>query len=45
MRVLVVDDDDGFREELTDLLARGGHLVRGVPTAGGAITALTRFRS
>lgn len=40
MRVLVVDDDDAFRDDLADLLKRSGHVVRGAATAAGALAAL-----
>jgi DNA-binding response OmpR family regulator/DNA-binding HxlR family transcriptional regulator len=40
VRVLVVDDDSEFREELTALLSRSGHAVTGVESAGEATTAL-----
>lgn len=40
MRLLVVDDDPVFREELTELLASDGHSVRSAPSVAGAVTAL-----
>jgi CheY-like chemotaxis protein/DNA-binding transcriptional ArsR family regulator len=40
MRVLVVDDDSAFREELASLLAGSGHTVTDVATAAEATTAL-----
>jgi CheY-like chemotaxis protein len=40
MRVLVVDDDSEFREELTGLLARSGHVVTDVATPDLATAAL-----
>lgn len=40
MRVLVVDNDDEFREQLTALLVRGGHIVHDEATAAGALAAL-----
>jgi CheY-like chemotaxis protein/DNA-binding transcriptional ArsR family regulator len=40
MRVLVVDDDAGFRDELVDLLQRGQHTVVSVASAGAATKAL-----
>jgi CheY-like chemotaxis protein len=40
MRVLVVDDDEEIREELTTLLGDGGHAVTGVASAALAITSL-----
>src|SRR5580700_5486155 len=40
MRVLVVDDDAEFRDELVDLLQRGQHTVVSVASAGAATKAL-----
>jgi DNA-binding NtrC family response regulator len=40
MRVLVVDDDDTFPEDLTALLARSGHEVADVASAGKALSTL-----
>jgi CheY-like chemotaxis protein/DNA-binding HxlR family transcriptional regulator len=40
MRVLVVDDDSEFRDELTALLSNGGHAVTGVPSVSQATDAL-----
>ncbi|MGA8275698.1 MAG: response regulator [Thermoplasmata archaeon] len=40
MRVLVVDDNSEFREQLTALLTAGGHSVTGVSSAAHATTAL-----
>jgi CheY-like chemotaxis protein len=40
MRVLVVDDDAEFREELTSILTDKGHIAEGVPSAAQATTAL-----
>jgi CheY-like chemotaxis protein len=40
MRVLVVDDDTGFRDGLAALLIEGGHQAKGVPSAALAIAAL-----
>ncbi len=40
MRLLVVDDDLVFREELTTLLSDGGHRVESVASAGKALEAL-----
>jgi CheY-like chemotaxis protein/DNA-binding HxlR family transcriptional regulator len=40
MRVLVVDDDTGFRDGLADLLIEGGHQAKGVPSAALAVAAL-----
>jgi CheY-like chemotaxis protein len=40
MRVLVVDDDPDFREELATLLGDAGHAVVGVSSAPEATTAL-----
>ncbi len=40
MRVLIVDDDADFREELATLLGDRGHLVRAVSSAVQAIRAL-----
>jgi signal transduction histidine kinase len=34
LRVMVVDDNDGFRESLVELLAAGGHVVVGEATNG-----------
>src|SRR5438874_13131123 len=34
LRVMVVDDNDGFRESLVALLATGGHVVVGEATNG-----------
>ena len=42
MRVLLVDDDSDFRQELSDLLGARGHAVSGVPSAHHAVTALER---
>jgi ActR/RegA family two-component response regulator/DNA-binding transcriptional ArsR family regulator len=42
MRVLVVDDDQGFREELGRLLVDHGNTATSVPSATGAIAALER---
>jgi len=42
MRVLVVDDDPGFREELTNLIRTGGHTATAVPSATLAIKSLER---
>ena len=42
MRVLLVDDDAGFREELTNLLSDAHHVVMAVPSVHLAITALER---
>jgi len=41
MRILVVDDDRGFREELTDLLGKAKHIATGVPSAARALEALS----
>jgi CheY-like chemotaxis protein len=38
--VLLVDDDDAFREDLSALLGRGGHQVRDVPSAARAVAEL-----
>ncbi|MGP8077179.1 MAG: response regulator [Thermoplasmata archaeon] len=40
MRILVVDDDAVFREELTDLLRDDGHLVTAVPSVLKALESL-----
>jgi CheY-like chemotaxis protein/DNA-binding HxlR family transcriptional regulator len=40
MRILLVDDDSTFREELADLLTDGGHSVTGVPSAAQATAEL-----
>jgi CheY-like chemotaxis protein len=40
MRVLVVDDDSEFREELVDLLTQRGHRATSAPSATLAIDAL-----
>jgi DNA-binding response OmpR family regulator/DNA-binding HxlR family transcriptional regulator len=40
MRVLVVDDDTEFREDLVGLLDAHGHVAQGVPTAALATRAL-----
>ncbi|HYK92734.1 MAG TPA: response regulator [Thermoplasmata archaeon] len=40
MRILVVDDDDVFREELQSLLEDEGHSVAAAPSAPKAIVAL-----
>ena len=37
MRILVVDDHEGFRDEVTGILSRNGHYVEGVGTAADAI--------
>lgn len=42
MRVLVVDDNSEFREELISLLSDGGHTTEGVASAAVAIKALER---
>jgi len=42
MRVLLVDDDSDFRQELSDLLGACGHTVSGVSSAHHAVTALER---
>ena len=42
MRVLLVDDDPVFREELTTLLSDIHHVVMAVPSVTLAITALER---
>jgi DNA-binding response OmpR family regulator/DNA-binding HxlR family transcriptional regulator len=42
MRILVVDDDAEFREELTSLLSDIHHVVMAVPTINLAVTALER---
>ncbi len=42
MRVLLVDDDWSFREELSGLLDDRGHVARSVPSAAQAVTALER---
>lgn len=42
MRVLVVDDDWEFRDELAALLTDKGHTTTGVPSAAMAINALER---
>ena len=40
MRILIVDDDAEFREELVELLERGHHAVNPVPSAAAATAAL-----
>jgi CheY-like chemotaxis protein/DNA-binding HxlR family transcriptional regulator len=40
VRVLIVDDDGDFREELVSLLSSGGHTATGVASAPLATTAL-----
>jgi CheY-like chemotaxis protein/DNA-binding transcriptional ArsR family regulator len=40
MRILIVDDDPAFREELTALLVKSGHTVTDVATAALATAAL-----
>jgi CheY-like chemotaxis protein/DNA-binding transcriptional ArsR family regulator len=40
MRVLVVDDDMEFREQLTSILTEKGHTVEGVASAVNALAAL-----
>lgn len=40
MRVLVVDDDASFREDLSALLHRSGHRVRQAPSAARALAEL-----
>jgi CheY-like chemotaxis protein/DNA-binding transcriptional ArsR family regulator len=40
MRVLIVDDDSAFREELASLLTGGGHVVTDVATTAAAMAAL-----
>jgi CheY-like chemotaxis protein/DNA-binding HxlR family transcriptional regulator len=40
MRILIADDDEDFREELTELLELGHHVVTAVPSAGQASAAL-----
>ena len=40
MRVLVVDDDLEYREQLVALLSDGGHAATGVPSAAQAMEAL-----
>jgi len=42
MRVLVVDDDSAFREDLATLLGDRGHSVTGVPSAAQATSALEK---
>ncbi|MGC2290183.1 MAG: response regulator [Thermoplasmata archaeon] len=42
MRVLLVDDNAEFREELTNLLSDAHHIVMAVPSVNLAITALER---
>jgi two-component system chemotaxis response regulator CheY len=38
MRILVLDDHDGFRREVVDMLARNGHESRWVATAEEAVS-------
>ena len=40
MRVLVVADDDGIRDDPSALLGRSGHEVRDIPSAARAVSAL-----
>jgi CheY-like chemotaxis protein/DNA-binding HxlR family transcriptional regulator len=40
MRILIVDEDAAYREELRDLLADAGHFVTGVASVPQALTAL-----
>lgn len=40
MRVLLVDDDEAFRDDLSTLLVRSGHEVRGVASAARALSEL-----
>jgi CheY-like chemotaxis protein len=42
MRVLVVDDDSGFRAEFIDLLRDAGHRAAGASSASRAVRALER---
>ena len=42
-RVLIVDDDDGTREALRELLTLWGHEVEDVATAPGALDVAQRF--
>lgn len=42
MKILVIDDHDGFRREVVSILENNGHVVNGVETAAVAIPLVER---
>ncbi|MFY9717040.1 MAG: response regulator [Thermoplasmata archaeon] len=42
MRILIVDDDAVFREELTELLSDDGHVAMSAPSVGKALESLAQ---